>query len=103
MQTGTTTKQFVTGIAFMDTREINKNIIDVANETGFDDLMQIIEGYKPTEQANYHHFVDEDLFQVLVFDTGGVSGSGTATLTVTITSTGYARRDMKLKFSNGKV
>jgi hypothetical protein len=103
MQTGTTTKQFVTGIAFLDTREINKNIIDVANETGFDDLMQIIEGYKPTEQPNYHHFVDEDLFQILVFDTSGVTGSGTATLTVTITTTGYARQDMKLKFSNGKV
>lgn len=103
MTTGTTTKALITGIAFMDTREINKNVIDVANETGFDDLMQLAGQYKVTTQANYHHFVNEDLFQVLVFDTGGVAGSGSATLTVTITSTGYARRDMKLKFSNGKV
>lgn len=99
----TTNKALVTGIAFMDTREINPNIIDVANEGGFDDIMQVIKRYKPTEQPNYHHFVNEDLFQVLVFDTGGVTGSPGATLTVTITSTGYARRGLKLKFANGKV
>jgi len=99
----TTNKALVTGIAFMDTREINPNIIDVANEGGFDDIMQVVKRYKPTEQPNYHHFVNEDLFQVLVFDTAGVSGSGTTTLTVTITTTGFARRGLKLKFSNGKV
>jgi hypothetical protein len=100
---GQTNKRLVTGIAFKDTREINPNIIDVANETGFDDLMMIIEGYKPTIQPNYHHFVNEDIFQVLTFDAGGVSGSGTANLTVTITSTGFAREGLKLKFYNDKV
>lgn len=101
--TGTTKKALITGIAYYDTREINKNIIDVARETGFDDLMQIIDGYKVTEQPSYHHFVNEDLFQNLVFDTAGVAGSGTPTLTVTITSTGFARRGLKLKFSNGQM
>ena len=100
---GTTTKALITGIAYYDTREINKNVFDVANETGFDDLMTIIGGYKPTEQPNYHHFLDEDLFQVLVFDTGGVTGSPGVTLTVTVTTTGYARRGLKLKFADGKV
>jgi hypothetical protein len=101
---GTTTKALVTGIAFMDTREINKGVIDVANEADFDDIMQLIPGgYKPTDQPNYHQFVNEDLLQVLVFDTGGVAGSGTATLTVTITTTGFARRGLKLKFANGKM
>lgn len=87
----------------MDTRDINPNIIDVANETGFDDIMKLIGRYKKTIQPNYHHFVNEDLFQILTFDAGGVAGSGTPTLTVTITTTGFARRGNKLKFSNGKV
>lgn len=98
---GATGKAKITGITYLDTREINKNVIDVANEGGFDDLMQIIDGYKPTEQANYHNFVNEDLFQVLTIDTGTVTGSGTATLTINTTSTGFARRDQKFKI-NGK-
>lgn len=101
--TGATTKALITGIAYFDTREVDKRVFDVACEDGFDDLMTIIGGYRPTEQPNYHHFVDEDLFQVLAFDTAGVSGSPGVTLTVTITSTGYARRGLKLKFADGKV
>lgn len=100
---GTTTKKLVSATAFLDTRDINPDVIDVALETGYDDLMQMSGNYRKTEQPNYHHFVNEDLFQVLTFDTGGVSGSGTATLTVTITTTGFVRRDNKLKFPNGKV
>src|SRR6185312_4632726 len=101
--TGTTKKALITGIAYLDTREIEKNIVDVSNEAGFDDFAQIIEGYRPTDQPSYHHFVNEDLFQVLTFDASGVTGSGTATLTVTITSTGFARTNLKLKFANGKM
>lgn len=101
---GTTTKALVTGIALLDTREINRSVIDVTNDgADFDDLMQLIGQYRPTDQPAYHNFVNEDVLQVLVFDTGGVAGSGTVTLTVTITTTGYARRGLKLKFSNGKV
>lgn len=99
----TATKALVTGIALLDTREINPNVFDVANEAGFDDLMQIAGRYKPTDQPNYHHFVNEDLFQQLVIDNAGVTGSGTPTLTITITATGFARRGLKLKFKDGKV
>lgn len=100
---GTTTKKLVSAISFLDTREINPNIIDVANEAGFDDLMQLAGRYKTTEQPNYHHFVNEDLFQQLTIDAAGVAGSGTPVLTITITSTGFARRGLKLKFANGKM
>ncbi len=103
ISTGTLNKAFITAITALDTREINKHIIDVAMETGFDDLMRIIEGYKPTEQPNFHHFVNEDLFQVMTIDAGGVSGSGSTTLTVTITNTGYARRGLKVLFADGGV
>lgn len=99
----TTTKSLVSGIAFMDTREINPNIIDVANETGYDDLMQMAGRYKVSEQPNYHHYVNEDLQQVLVFDVAGVAGTGTPVLTVTVTTTNFARRDGKYKFNNNKV
>ena len=98
-----TTKALVTGIAYLDTREINPNLIDVSRETGFDDLMMIIKRYKETNQPDYHHFVNEDVLQLITFDTAGVAGSGTATLTVTITSTNFVRRDQKILFKNGKV
>ncbi len=100
---GTTTKRLVTAIAYMDTREINPSIIDVANESGFDDLMVAIKRYKKTDQGSYHHFVNEDLFQICTIDAGGVAGSGTTTLTVTITGTGFVRRDNLVKMANGKV
>jgi hypothetical protein len=99
----TTSKSLVTAIAFLDTRQILPGIVDVANEAGFDDLMMLTKSYKKTDQPNYHHFVNEDLFQVLVFDAGGVSGSGTTELTVTLTTTGFARRDNLVKFEDGKV
>lgn len=99
----TTDKKLVTGIAYMDTREINPNLIDVANEGGMDDLMLAVKRYKVTKQPDYHHFVNEDTLQKLTIDAGGVTGSGTATLTVTITTTGFARRGDKLLFKNGKV
>lgn len=99
----TTDKKLVTAIAYMDTREINPNLINQACDNGFDDLMLAIKRYKPTKQADYHHFVNEDVLQVLEFDTGGVAGSGTPTLTVTITSTGFARRGLKLLFENDAV
>ncbi len=102
MQRSITNKALVSAIAYMDTREINPNIIDTANEAGFDDIMMIVKRYKKTDQGSYHHFVNEDLFRVLTFDAGGVAGSGTATLTVTITTTGFIRRDNAVKFQNGK-
>ena len=98
-----TNKALVTGIAYMDTREINPNLIDVSRETGFDDLMMLIKRYKETKQPDYHHFVNEDVLQVVTFDTAGVAGSGTNTLTVTVTSTGFLRVDQKLLFKNGKM
>lgn len=99
MTTGSTTKAKITGITYLDTREINKNVIDIANEGGFDDLLQVIDGYTPTEMPDYHSFVNEDPFQVLTIAT--VTGTGTPTLTITVTTTGFARRDQVFKI-NGK-
>jgi hypothetical protein len=98
-----TNKALVTGIAYMDTREINPNLIDAYNETGLDDILQLTGRYKKTEQPSYHYFTNEALLQVLVIDAGGVTGSGTATVALVITTTGFARRGGKYKFANGKV
>ena len=44
---GQVTKRLVSAIASLDDREINPNIIDVANDAaGFDDLMMVLKRYK---------------------------------------------------------
>lgn len=43
----TTDKKLVTAIAYMDTREINPNLINQACDNGFDDLMLAIKGISP--------------------------------------------------------
>ena len=98
-----TDKKLVTGIAYMDTREINPALADEACDSGMDDFMMAVKRYKVTKQPDYHRFVNENALQRVVFDAGGVAGSGTATLTVTITTTGFVRRGDKFLFSNGKV
>ncbi len=96
-------KRFISAIVSLDDREINPNVIDVARDGSFADFMVIAKRYKVTKEPFYEHFENEDVSQVLTFDTGGVTGSGTATLTVTITTTGYARRGQQFLFANGKV
>lgn len=99
-----TNKRLVSAIASLDDREINPNIIDVANDdAGFDDLMMVLKRYKVTTEPFYENFVNDDVQQVIVFDSGGVAGSGTATLTVTITTTGFVKQGDKILFANDKV
>lgn len=101
---GQVTKRLVSAIASLDDREINPNIIDVANDSaGFDDLMMVLKRYKVTTEPFYENFVNDDVQQVLVFDAAGVAGSGTPTLTVTITTTGFVKQGDKIYFNNDKV
>lgn len=96
-------KKQVTAIAFMDTREINDGLVNIQDDGGFDGLMIAAKRYKPTDQPQYHHFVNENVLEVLVIDTAGVSGSGTPTLTITVNTQGFARRGDKFLLSNLKM
>lgn len=99
--TGTVTKKLVSAIAYMDTREINKGVINVQGDGGLEGLMIAAKRYKLTNQPRYHNFTNENELEVLVIDS--VTGSGTATLTITVTTTGFTRRGDKFLLSNGKV
>lgn len=101
-QQGTVNKKLVTAIAYMDTREINKGVIDIGMDGGFDGLMIAVKRYKPTTQPQYHHFTNENVLEVLEFDSV-TSGSGSPTVVVVTKTTGFARRGDKFLFSNGKV
>jgi hypothetical protein len=104
MTRGILGKAEVTGIAFLDDREIKTSIIDISNEMQFSDIMALGGRYSKTKMPSYHQFIDEDLFAICVID--AVTGSGTATLSVTLTAaggTGTVRSGDKLKFSNDKV
>lgn len=100
---GVVTKKIVSSILYMDTREIRKDVVDVQGDYGIDSLMIDSKRYTPTDQPQYHNFTNENVLEVLQFDTAGVAGSGTPTLTVTVNTSGFARRGDKFLFSNGKV
>jgi hypothetical protein len=102
---GVTDKKFISAIAMMDQREIFEKVIQVQNDPGLLDVLNLTSRKKPTKQPVYHHFVDESVY--ILGDTTGatVTGSGTATVVTTLTAatSGYARKNDLVKFPNGKV
>lgn len=89
---GTLNKAYVSAIAFLDQREINPNLIDVARDSYFTDIMKVVNRYKVTKVPTYHHFVNNDVFATAVISSVS-SGYGTSIMTVVLTAAtgGYAR------------
>ena len=105
MTTGTSlNKAVVSAVAFLDEREIRPAIIDVSNEMGYTDLLDLAGLKKETKMPSYHQFTDENLYKTLTIGVAGVTGSGTPTLAITldVPSSGYARSNMVLKFGDDK-
>jgi hypothetical protein len=74
---GTMIKSFVSAINFLDQRDIDPNIYDVARDRAFTDIMKIVGRYKPAKMYNYHNFINNNVYEV-----GTVSS---------VTSTGLAQ------------
>lgn len=83
---GTMNKQFVSAISFLDQREIDPNLYDVARDRALTDIMKLVDRRKPIEtgQPNYHNFVNNN-----VYETGTVSAvttTGLASIQFTIST-----------------
>jgi len=101
---GVLNKQYVSAIPFLDQREINPNLIDVARDKDFTDIMKVIGRYKPTKVPIYASFINQNIFA-----TGTIasvtSGNGTAKLVVVLTpgTSGYARQNDLIRSSNANM
>lgn len=98
---GTLNKSFVSAIAFLDQRDINPNLLDVARDAAFTDIMKLVDRYKETKVPIYNYFVNNNVFALATIASVS-SGYGTSIMTVVLTpaSGGYARIGDLVKISN---
>lgn len=97
----------VSAITYLRKREILKGLVDVYNEEGFMDILDLAGQYEAVTQPSFHHFVESK--NSILLDTTGATivGSGTATtltgVTLTTATSGYARKGLKVLHPNGGV
>src|ERR1017187_3735232 len=81
---GQLNKAYVSAINFLDQRDINPAIIDVANDTNFLDTMRLFGRTKVAKMANYHTWVNTDMFPTIT--AGVTTGSGSTIVTTALTA-----------------
>lgn len=98
---GTLNKSYVSAIAFLDQRDINPNLLDVARDSYFTDIMKVVKRYKEAKVPIYNHFVNNDVFATAQISSVS-SGYGTSRMTVVLTAAtgGYARVGDLVRISN---
>lgn len=98
---GTLNKAYVSAISLLDQRDINPNLIDVARDSQFTDIMKVVNRYKETKVPIYNHFVNNDVFATAEIASVS-SGYGTSRMTVVLTAAtgGYARKNDLVRISN---
>lgn len=89
---GALNKQFISAIQFLDQRDINPNLIDVARDKYFVNIMKLIGRTKETKVPNYNHFINNDVFANSTVSSVS-SGYGTAIITIVLSAatSGFAR------------
>jgi len=91
-------KQYVSTLSnFLDQREINKQVTDIANDDSLSDILTVGNKKKPivTGQPFYSTFVNESVFKLLDTTGGTVNGTGTVQINFTCTAatSGIARKN----------
>lgn len=101
-------KQYVSSLSsFLDQREINKQVTDIANDDMLSDILDVGNKKKVIEtgQPFYSTFVNESVFKLLDTTGGSVNGTGTTQINFTCTAatSGIARKDDVIMTPNGTV
>ncbi len=98
---GLISKAYVSATAFLDTREINKNVTDIANDKGLSEILTMADRKMPTTQPFYSTFTNETVFKLVVAGST-ISGSGSVQVTTDLTAatSGYNRVDDILLFAD---
>jgi hypothetical protein len=102
---GATNKAVISAVSLLDKREILKNAVDVYNEEGLLDVLQLSGRQVETKEPIYHDYSEDALYMLLDTTGATVTGSGTASVTTTFTAatSGFVRKGEKIVFPNGKV
>lgn len=104
---GNITKSYVSAVdPVIDTREINKNVADVANQDYLTDILNWGDRKKviPTGQPIYYTFVNESVFKkVTVNSVTSGSGGTSLILVLTAATSGQTKVQDLLKFTDNNV
>lgn len=102
--TGIASKNYISAIPFLDKREILKAAVDIQNEEGLTDILQLAGKMEKTVVPAYTDFTEDPLWELLDSTGATVTGSGTPTVTskFTVATSGYAAVNDIVLFPNGK-
>lgn len=96
---GTMIKSFVSAIDFLDQRDIDPKLYDVARDRALTDVMKLVGRYKPATMMNYHNFVNNNVWETAHIS--AVTSTGLAQIQFTIdTATGFPRKGDLIKTTN---
>lgn len=92
-------KSFVSAIDFLDQRDIDPKLYDVARDRALTDVMKLVGRYKPATMMNYHNFVNNNVWETAHIS--AVTSTGLAQIQFTIdTATGFPRKGDLIKTTN---
>ena len=101
---GNITKQYVSSLdSMLDTREINKFVSDIQNEDYLTDILGWGDRKLPTIQPFYNTWVNQQLFYFIIPSSVSGSVSVSVTLTLTAATSGIAKVQDEVKFTDNTV
>lgn len=101
---GVISKSYVSALdPVLDTREINKLITDVYNEDELSDILGLANRKMPTIQPVYYTFYDDPIIKAVTVTSNTGTGTTQVTPALAAGSSGYARVDDMVMFTNNIV
>lgn len=95
---GTMVKSFVSAIEFLDQREIDPKLYDVARDRDLIDILKLTERYKPASMYFYSNFVNENVWETS--EVSAVTSTGLAQVQFTVNTGSQFPREGDLIFSS---
>lgn len=96
---GTMVKSFVSAIDFLDQRDIDPKLYDVARDRALTDVMRLTKRYKAAIMPSYHNFVNNNVWETS--NISAVTSTGLAQIQFTVnSSTGFPRKGDLIRTSN---
>lgn len=101
---GTISKSYVSALdPILDTREINKLITDVYNEMELSDILVDTNKKMPTKQPVYYTFYDDPIIKSVTVTSNTGTGTTVVTPALSAATSGYARVNDMVLFTNNIV
>lgn len=100
-------KNYISSTAFLDQREILNKVLDITNEeSSFLDVMELTGRSVVTSVPTYHHFVNQELYQVITASAAVAAGSAAGaptTIPLSASDASYVNAGDLLLLGDGSV